>query len=318
MSNNIGVRINSQPAPEINIVNLIDDYLDLEPLEENVNINMVPTKRFLKNMQIGSPYRRIANIENFDEVESKNFSIKKQEGQSNGLESPVKPNQKHPIIIEPRSAPNAEIELNKIHKKDMPTRVGYRHITENARKYYQANLPLLYRGLENDTITEDENSNLDKPIPAFDPDTAPVIPPDRMKRLHKLLHSQVEYQGKNFSQTQKKLIQVGKAILSHPNVLLLDSNFFKVEEALEQLLFELVFKNLQSSTIVTILERYEMINYFEEVLVFEKGSVIERGAPEALMSKTRGSFRNLVEIQNSHDQKIAVQRSMMMGESQIE
>lgn len=179
------------------------------------------------------------------------------------------------------------------------------HITDSARKYYQANLPQFYRDLPEEGYSENnEESMFEKKIPPFDPDTVPSIPADRLKRLQKLLHSEVEFQGKNFSHTQKKLLQVGKAILARPNVLLLDSNFFKVEEALEQLLFELIFKNLQSSTIVAIMERYEQLHYFDKVLVFEKGAVVEQGSPDELLAKNEGHFKKLVKIREEQDKKL--------------
>lgn len=171
-------------------------------------------------------------------------------------------------------------------------------MNDHAAKYYKQNLPLLLRDFQEGDDRKDGSG-----IPVFDPEKVAPIPAERLKRLHKLLLSEVEYQGKNFSHTQKKLLQVGKAILARPNVLLLDSNFFKVEEALEQVLFELIFTNLKTSSIVAILERYEMLQYFDRVLVLENGSLVEEGNPDNLFAR-KGPFRRLIEMRRQHDKKL--------------
>lgn len=96
-------------------------------------------------------------------------------------------------------------------------------------------------------------------------------------RCRDLLYTQVQTGGMNFSHMQKKLIQIGRAILLKPSILLIDSSFFNVEEIYERLYYSLIFKNLPNTTIVCILDRYDMLDHFDRVILMDKGTVVETG-----------------------------------------
>lgn len=129
----------------------------------------------------------------------------------------------------------------------------------------------------------------------FNPDAGLNATPEEIKRMQLQLYSRVEPGGKNFSLAQTKLIQIGKAILQNPHLLLIDSTFFNVEVVYERLYHSLLFNNLPHTTIVCIEDRFEMLDHFDRVCVLEAGKIVDIGPPSELLHKgTSGHLGKLV------------------------
>lgn len=137
----------------------------------------------------------------------------------------------------------------------------------------------------------------------FNPDDLLDISKEHYEAAQKFLRSGVEQDGRNFSSAQVKLIQIGRAMLMRPKILLIDSSFFNVEEIYERLYYSLIFKNLSESTIVSILDRFDMVNHFDKVIVLEHGTVVEVGNSNDLLLKSEeGPFAQLVRERRTVDE----------------
>lgn len=122
--------------------------------------------------------------------------------------------------------------------------------------------------------------------------------PDYHRKLH-LLQLQVKFQGRNFNRSQKRMLQIGKAILYRPKILLVDSSFCKVEQSLNVFTQRLLHCNLlrHGSTIVTVEDRLtdESLALYDSLLVMDRGRVVQQGWPQNLLQERQGVLAELIE-----------------------
>jgi ATP-binding cassette subfamily B protein len=113
--------------------------------------------------------------------------------------------------------------------------------------------------------------------------------------------------GLGLSGGQKQRIAIARAILNNPRVLILDDATASVDMETEHEI-QIGLKNLmQGRTTFIIAHRLSSVKHADEILVFENGQVVERGAHEQLL-REHGVYRSIYEIQfKDREQEIARQ-----------
>jgi ABC-type oligopeptide transport system ATPase subunit len=123
------------------------------------------------------------------------------------------------------------------------------------------------------------------------------------KTKQDLLKTSVKFQGKNLNRTQKRLIQIGKAILYKPSIVLIDSSFFKVEKTFAAFSLELLRINLEKSncTIITVDDRpsRNSICNYDSLIVMDRGRVVQQGDPTSLLEDPHGLLVRLLLTQEN-------------------
>lgn len=153
--------------------------------------------------------------------------------------------------------------------------------------------PVLFEG----TI----RSNLD-PFKAF-PDDAlwrtlqQVHLHDAVSALPNKLDALVETNGENWSVGQRQLICIGRALLKHCKLLVLDEATAAVDLETDSLIQETIRENFQDCTILTIAHRLNTIIDSDRVMVLDRGRIMEFDHPAILLSHEgeRAIFRSMVE-----------------------
>lgn len=108
---------------------------------------------------------------------------------------------------------------------------------------------------------------------------------DRFIRLlPKGYQTQVSEKGHNFSQGQRQLIAIARAILADPRILILDEATSSVDTRTEIQLQEALLRLMEGRTAFVIAHRLSTIRNADQVLVVNDNRIIERGTHESLLA----------------------------------
>jgi ABC-type multidrug transport system fused ATPase/permease subunit len=95
----------------------------------------------------------------------------------------------------------------------------------------------------------------------------------------------VNEEGTNISQGQKQLLTIARAILADPKILILDEATSSVDTRTEALIQKAMANLMKGRTSFVIAHRLSTIRDAENILVMNKGRIIEMGNHEELMKK---------------------------------
>ena len=116
--------------------------------------------------------------------------------------------------------------------------------------------------------------------------------------------TQVSEKGHNFSQGQRQLVAIARAILADPRILILDEATSSVDTRTEIQLQEALLRLLQGRTAFVIAHRLSTIRNADQVLVVKDQRIIERGTHEALLAAGgfyhqlyRSQYQRLAELE---------------------
>lgn len=105
------------------------------------------------------------------------------------------------------------------------------------------------------------------------------------KILLKYLDSKVEAEGKNFEESQRKVIITAKELFKQPDILFMEEGHIDVPDLEDKYFFDAIFDNMKNSTIVTVLSGFDYLASFDVIYWMKDGKVVERGSPKTLLDK---------------------------------
>jgi ATP-binding cassette, subfamily B, multidrug efflux pump len=98
--------------------------------------------------------------------------------------------------------------------------------------------------------------------------------------------------GGNLSQGQRQLLNIARATVAKPRILIMDEATSSIDTRTEQIIQKGVDRLMQGRTSFVIAHRLSTVRNADEILVLENGEIIERGNHEALITK-RGRYYEL-------------------------
>lgn len=105
-------------------------------------------------------------------------------------------------------------------------------------------------------------------------------------------NSQVSEQGNNFSEGQRQLLAIARAVLADPRILILDEATSSVDTRTEVHLQQALLRLLEGRTAFVIAHRLSTIRNADEVLVVNDHRIIERGSHDELLAM-KGFYHDL-------------------------
>lgn len=102
--------------------------------------------------------------------------------------------------------------------------------------------------------------------------------------------------GGKLSGGQKQRIAIARAVLKNPPILILDEATSALDTESERLVQDALFNLMKNRTTIVIAHRLSTIKNADEILVMNKGEIIERGNHNQLMEKN-GGYKRLVDLQ---------------------
>jgi ATP-binding cassette subfamily B protein len=123
-----------------------------------------------------------------------------------------------------------------------------------------------------------------------------------IRRLPQGYQTHVSEQGINFSQGQRQLIAIARAILADPRILILDEATSSVDTRTEMHIQNALLSLMAGRTSFVIAHRLSTIRQADQVLVINHGRIIERGTHDSLLA-VRGFYYSMYMSQYTHVDK---------------
>jgi ATP-binding cassette, subfamily B, bacterial MsbA len=102
--------------------------------------------------------------------------------------------------------------------------------------------------------------------------------------------------GAKLSGGQRQRISIARAVLKNPPILILDEATSALDSENERLVQDALQKLMHTRTTVVIAHRLSTIVNADEIVVLEKGRIIERGTHQQLLDR-KGAYYKLYEMQ---------------------
>ena len=115
----------------------------------------------------------------------------------------------------------------------------------------------------------------------------------------------VKERGVMLSQGQRQLVSFLRAYLQDPSILILDEATSSVDSNFEELIQNAIQKITNDKTSIIIAHRLSTIINSDKILVMDSGKLVEMGTHEELISKEKGFYKNLYEVQFKKESKLA-------------
>jgi subfamily B ATP-binding cassette protein MsbA len=108
--------------------------------------------------------------------------------------------------------------------------------------------------------------------------------------------SNIGDRGMKLSGGQKQRISIARAVLKNPPIMILDEATSALDTESERLVQDALMKLMKNRTSVVIAHRLSTIQYSDEIIVIQKGEIVERGNHNELTAKN-GVYRKLCDLQ---------------------
>lgn len=102
--------------------------------------------------------------------------------------------------------------------------------------------------------------------------------------------------GGKLSGGQRQRLTIARAIFKNPPILILDEATSALDTESEKLVQEALDKLMQNRTTIVIAHRLSTIQHAHEIIVMDKGEIVERGKHDELLA-ANGIYKKLVEMQ---------------------
>ena len=102
--------------------------------------------------------------------------------------------------------------------------------------------------------------------------------------------------GSKLSGGERQRLTIARAVIKNPPILILDEATSSLDTESERLVQDAINNMMQNRTSIVIAHRLSTIRHADEIIVLQKGKIVERGTHDQLLSQN-GFYKKLVEMQ---------------------
>jgi ABC-type multidrug transport system fused ATPase/permease subunit len=102
--------------------------------------------------------------------------------------------------------------------------------------------------------------------------------------------------GARLSGGERQRITIARAVLKNPPILILDEATSSLDTESERIVQQAINKLMENRTCIVIAHRLSTVQHADEIIVMERGKIVERGTHSGLLAKD-GIYKRLVEMQ---------------------
>jgi subfamily B ATP-binding cassette protein MsbA len=115
-------------------------------------------------------------------------------------------------------------------------------------------------------------------------------------QLEQGYQSTIGDKGMKLSGGQRQRLTIARAVFKNPSILILDEATSSLDTESEQLVQEAINNMMQHRTSIVIAHRLSTVRHADEIIVLNKGVIVERGTHDELVGH-QGIYRRLLDMQ---------------------
>lgn len=122
---------------------------------------------------------------------------------------------------------------------------------------------------------------------------------DFIKRLPMQYYTYLEEAGNGLSGGEKQRIALARAFLKNNNFYILDESTSNLDFGTENIIFDMIYNKFRNKTMLIIAHRLATVRNCDEIIVMDKGQILEQGTHDELLQKG-GRYYELWEMQQGN------------------
>ena len=118
--------------------------------------------------------------------------------------------------------------------------------------------------------------------------------------------TQIGERGVKLSGGQKQRLSIARVFLKNPSILILDEATSALDNTTEILIQQALDELCVGRTTIVVAHRLSTVKNADEIVVVNKGQILEQGSHDSLVEKENGIYKRLYELQFKRNDNLII------------